>query len=81
MARPEYQTRVITEKSELDEKRQKLQGFIDGDKFAEVDADEQDRLERQSAIMQDYSDVLEERITAFPPEDAAPEAAPEAEPA
>lgn len=80
MARLPYQERVVTEKSELDSKIEKLTAFINGDKFGEVDPAEQDRLQRQLTTMQDYSDILDERIAAFPAEETsdAPDAAPAA---
>jgi hypothetical protein len=36
-----HQQRVVTEKTELDEKRQKLTGFIGGDIYRKLDAVEQ----------------------------------------
>lgn len=61
----EYQKRVVEEKIDLDNKLIKLNNFIESDKFEDVDEDEQDRLTRQGAAMQEYSLVLEERIAAF----------------
>lgn len=62
-----HQERVVTEKAELDEKRMKLDAFIDWDNavFRGLPADEQARLGRQLAIMDQYSRVLGERIAAF----------------
>lgn len=63
-----YQERVLEEKRALDEKVLKLTTFIDGTesgKFAELSADEQDRLRRQRIAMMDYAGVLTERIAAF----------------
>jgi hypothetical protein len=62
-----HQERVVTEKSELDEKRMKLDAFIDptNQVFAGLPEAEQARLGRQLAIMDQYSRVLGERIAAF----------------
>jgi hypothetical protein len=65
----EYQKRVVEEKIDLDNKLIKLNNFIESDKFEDVDEDEQDRLTRQGAAMQEYSLVLEERIAAFDEDD------------
>lgn len=61
----EHQKRVVAEKEELDGRLTKLIAFLDTEIFAKLDAAEQDRLRRQSAIMTDYSVVLGERIAAF----------------
>lgn len=58
----EHQKRVVIE---LDSKLVKLIGFFETPVFAGLDATEQDRLRRQSAIMTDYSVVLGERIASF----------------
>lgn len=63
-----HQQRVIDEKTELDAKRIKLEQFIDygsGPIFQSLPAEEQDRLNRQMAIMNDYSLILGERIAEF----------------
>ena len=61
-----YQQRVVDEKKELDRRCAKLVAFInDSDKFAKVNDDERDRLERQSTAMLEYSKILGERIAAF----------------
>lgn len=60
-----HQTRVVTEKSELDEKLGKLRGFLSTDVFAELPNDEQERLQLQADHMTAYSNVLGERIAAF----------------
>jgi len=61
----EFQQRVVDEKAALDEKREKLGQFIGGDIFNGLPQDEQERLDRQAALMRDYSAVLGERIAAF----------------
>ena len=60
-----HQQRVVTEKAELDEKLAKLNAFGQGPIFATLPPDEQERLIRQSKIMDQYSVVLGERIAAF----------------
>lgn len=60
-----HQQRVITEKDELDAKRDRLRAFFGTDLYRELDPAEQSRLNRQLEAMTLYSNVLEERITAF----------------
>lgn len=61
-----HEERVVAEKAELDEKCTKLTAFTFTGIFAELPSDERDRLNRQHAIMEQYSKVLGERIAAFP---------------
>ena len=61
-----HQERVVAEKQDLDEKLSKLRQFISGLTFVGIETDEQVRLIRQEACMTDYSNVLGERIAAFP---------------
>lgn len=62
-----HQQRVIDERSELDDKRNKLYAFIDGSPvFKGLPSEEQARLRRQSDVMAEYSGILGERIAAFP---------------
>lgn len=65
------QQRVVDEKAELDGKRDKLVTFIGGPIFVDLTAAEQIRLQRQLVYMDLYSNVLGERIAAFPPSAAA----------
>jgi len=67
---PDYQQRVVAEKQELDEKLEKLNAFGRGDVFPTLPEEEQERLIRQSKIMDQYSVVLGERIAAFTQEEA-----------
>lgn len=61
-----YQDRVVEEKRELDEKIEKLTAFIfKGSAYKTLPEDEQNRLNRQHAIMTGYSQVLGERIANF----------------
>lgn len=61
----DFRQRVINEKAELDERRQNLAGFIEGEIFAGLPDPEKERLTRQCGLMQKYSDVLMDRIAAF----------------
>jgi hypothetical protein len=60
-----HQERVVVEKRELDDKLTKLRAFFKAATFTTLPEEEQLRLERQSRLMQEYSDVLGERIAAF----------------
>lgn len=60
-----HQERVVTEKTELDDKRGKLTAFIGGDTYRTLDQVEQSRLNRQLEAMTLYSNILSERIAAF----------------
>lgn len=60
-----HQQRVVDEKKELDEKREKLGNFKNTDLFASLPWQEQERLNTQGHIMTMYSAVLGERISAF----------------
>ena len=60
-----HQQRVIDEKAALDEKLSKLNEFGRGEFFLTLPPEEQERLTRQSKIMDQYSVVLGERISAF----------------
>lgn len=63
-----HQERVVTEKTELDEKLAKLKEFCFGSNtkiFGSLDPQERDRLERQYDAMKLYSGILDERIANF----------------
>ncbi len=61
-----HQKRVIDERNELDDKRNKLSAFIGGSQvFKGLPEQEQIRLRRQIAIMDEYFDILQERIASF----------------
>jgi hypothetical protein len=60
-----HQERVIAEKDDLDAKRDRLRAFFGTDLYREIDKAEQSRLNRQLEAMTLYSNILEERITAF----------------
>ena len=59
----EYQTRVVEEKAEIDEKIQKLDSFLRAD--TSVGLPERFRMARQNTAMQEYSRILQERISTF----------------
>jgi len=60
-----HQQRVVAEREELVHKLDKLTEFLKGDFFKTLPADEQERLTRQHGIMEQYSNVLAERIVHF----------------
>ena len=61
MAAPHVE-RMITEKSELDAKLEKLEAFIRGSIFSGLHSDEQNDMLNQIAIMNAYSRILGSRI-------------------
>lgn len=61
-----YQQRVVDEKVELDEKQEKLLAFFNTDLFRGLDQAEKDRLRTQHGVMGVYSEILHQRISAFP---------------
>ena len=61
-----YQERVVQEKAELDVKIESLQTFMDDpDKIGDISINELCRLAHQLKVMQEYSEVLGERIANF----------------
>lgn len=60
-----HQQRVVDEKTELDEKRNRLSLFRDTKLFQSLPLPEQNRMNRQMEVMKDYSRILGERIAAF----------------
>ncbi len=60
-----HQDRVSPEKQELDGRLERLNKFVKSPEFDKVTEDEQERLLRQSKIMDSLSVVLGERIAAF----------------
>lgn len=61
-----HEQRVVDEKAELDERREKLTAFYSTPIFHGLPESEQSRLLRQGVAMRAYSEVLGERIAAFP---------------
>lgn len=60
-----HQERVVTEKSDLDEKISKLNAFIGTGTFKDLDSHEKASLDRQLRAMRNYSRALAERIERF----------------
>ena len=60
-----HQERVIEEEKQLADKTAKLEAFIFGKTFMDVDVFEQTRLRNQLGYMRGYLRVLRERIEAF----------------
>lgn len=60
-----HQQRVVDERQELEARLDKLKTFITTDFCMTLPFAERDRLFRQSKIMEQYSEVLAERIEAF----------------
>jgi hypothetical protein len=62
-----HQQRVVEEKILLDDKISKLGTFMDNSPlYDELSKDEKERISRQHTLMTAYSEVLGERIAAFP---------------
>jgi hypothetical protein len=61
----DFQERVVTEKSDLDEKINKLNKFIGTPVCDDLEAEERLRLLRQLETMHTYSNLLNERINSF----------------
>lgn len=62
---PEYQQRVITEHTELDDKCTKLWAYTHTSDFKKLEHEEQVRMIKQLGFMQSYRQVLMERIEEF----------------
>lgn len=60
-----HQQRVVQEKAELDEKIEKLEAFIQSEKFKVVDSEDSFLLNQQLAYMLAYSNTLQMRIERF----------------
>lgn len=64
-----HQQRVVEEKDQLDGRLSHLDAFIvENPTFKTLPEAEQVRLTRQANVMHQYSDLLAERIDAFPKE-------------
>jgi hypothetical protein len=65
-----HEDRVVEEQQQLDTKIEALEKFIQSPApghFPALDGAEQRRLRAQLTAMRTYSDILGERIAAFPP--------------
>lgn len=61
-----HQQRIVKEQEELKEKLDKLISFIGKNPlFLSLNKEEQNRLMRQKVAMNEYNEVLKERILAF----------------
>ena len=60
-----HQERVVKEKEELDERLRKLKAFFKTPLYQTISHDETVRLRNQADVMQEYSDILTERINHF----------------
>lgn len=60
-----HQQRVVDEKTELDEKRDKLSIFFDSDIYNGLDEENKSLLRIQHGVMTQYSDILSKRIGLF----------------
>jgi hypothetical protein len=61
----DYQLQVVAERKELSERLDKMERFLLGNAYLNLPGAEQNRLVRQTLIMSDYRDVLDERIANF----------------
>ncbi len=62
----DYQQRVVDEKQALDIKLVALIKYLENtEKVTALPPEEHERLIRQAGIMQNYSNILYERVTAF----------------
>ncbi|THJ36151.1 DUF2829 domain-containing protein [Lampropedia aestuarii] len=62
---PAHQQRVLDEKRELDERREKLAAFYSTPIFNSLPESEQSRLLSQGVAMRTYSEILGDRIANF----------------
>jgi dephospho-CoA kinase len=62
--------RVIQEKSELDEKKVKLEVFKNSDKFNGINAIQRSLLTIQLQAMNTYSECLEQRLIWLSPQES-----------
>lgn len=60
-----HQQRVVAEKAELDERREKLAVFINGPIFGDLPGPERLHLNEQQRVMAEYSSILGARIATF----------------
>lgn len=60
-----HQQRVVDEKNELGERLEKLLAFIGTDLYKSLLEEDKELLFFQSQIMEDYFEVLEQRIERF----------------
>lgn len=63
----DFRSRLLDEKQQLDERREKLEAFIGTDAYRSIPVAQQTLLNIQAPIMLAYSQVLAERIAALEP--------------
>ncbi len=63
----DYQQRVMSERTELEDRRAKLLAFLPTQLCKSLPVAEQERLHQQLVFMSGYSNILRERIAAFAP--------------
>ena len=59
---PDFKTRLIEEKAQLDQKIESLKSFRNSDQIDSISTDHQYLLSTQLLAMQQYSNVLEMRL-------------------
>jgi hypothetical protein len=62
---PPFHQRLIGEKAQLDERRTKLHAFVESAAFAEQSSTSQRLLTSQVAAMDEYSELLAQRLAAL----------------
>ena len=60
-----FKVRLINEQFELQEKINTLKGFINSEKFTNVDIFQQNLLKEQIIAMDTYNDILIKRLSAL----------------
>lgn len=61
----QHEERALTEKAEIDTKREYLMAFIEGEVFGTLQPEDQNLLKLQLSVMKTYSDILAIRIGKF----------------
>jgi hypothetical protein len=63
--KPDWQVRVIEERAQLYERRERLRAFIGGVEYAKMHEIDRELLLEQRRIMSELIDVLDQRIARF----------------
>ena len=61
----QHEERALTEKAEIDTKREYLMTFLEGEVFETLQPEDQNLLKLQVSVMKTYSDILAIRIGKF----------------
>lgn len=72
----DFKERLITERSELYEKKEKLSNFVSGENFKKVTAPQQSLLTIQLSAMETYHHCLVQRLAWLDKEETCNEAMP-----